>query len=449
MFVAHDILFITLALRGGVMVYYFKYYVGREDMFSLFNVIGTGTTIIGVLLSKPVAERIGKRRLFILGLLGTVLFTALFILLPPRNLPLIIAIEMLRQFAYGFTIPLLWAMMADVADFSEWKNSPPRHRRDLLGHHLRPQGRTGDRRRDRRLRPRRVRLRAERRCSRSTRCSASVSRRASIRRSDSSCAPSAWCSTASTSRSSSRCRTSSRERREAFDAHPSSRPHHDHDDTDSPRVRPCSSSPARPAHGVGTSTAASTTRGSRGRFAESFMVGAALAPQQFTERDTASASLIRREFNTITPENVLKWERVHPQPDRYDFAPTDRYVAFGERNGMFIVGHTLVWHSQTPRWVFQNAQGQPLTRDALLARMKDHISHRRRALQGTDQGVGRGERSVERGRHAAPVAAGIASSATTTSRRRSSSRARPTPPRSSTTTTTTWTIRRSATAPSG
>ena len=122
MFALTIILFVTLALRGGVMVYFFKYYVGREDMFGWFNVIGTGATIIGVLLSKAVAERIGKRRLFILGLLGTVVFTAAFILLPPNNLPLIITTEALRQFAYGFTIPLLWAMMADVADFSEWKN---------------------------------------------------------------------------------------------------------------------------------------------------------------------------------------------------------------------------------------------------------------------------------------------------------------------------------------
>src|SRR5215211_1521685 len=121
MFALTVILFITLALRGGVMVYFFKYYVGREDLFSLFNVIGTGATIIGVLLSKPVAERIGKRRLFVLGLLSTVLFTAAFIVLPARNVPLIIATEALRQFAYGFTIPLLWAMMADVADFSEWR----------------------------------------------------------------------------------------------------------------------------------------------------------------------------------------------------------------------------------------------------------------------------------------------------------------------------------------
>jgi GPH family glycoside/pentoside/hexuronide:cation symporter len=125
MFALTIILFVTLALRGGVMVYFFKYYVGREDMFGLFNVIGTGATIVGVLLSKSAAEKIGKRRLFVIGLLGTVIFTAAFILLPPNNLPLIITTEALRQFAYGFTIPLLWAMMADVADFSEWRN----HRR--------------------------------------------------------------------------------------------------------------------------------------------------------------------------------------------------------------------------------------------------------------------------------------------------------------------------------
>ena len=119
---------------------------------------------------------------------------------------------------------------------------------------------------------------------------------------------------------------------------------------------------------------ASSALGLKDAFRDAFMVGTALAPPQFGERDTASVALITHQFNAISPENVLKWERVHPQPNRYDFAPADEYVAFGERHGMFIVGHTLVWHSQTPPWVFQNAQGQPLTRDELLARMKDHIT---------------------------------------------------------------------------
>ncbi len=108
-------------------------------------------------------------------------------------------------------------------------------------------------------------------------------------------------------------------------------------------------------------------------FRGAFQIGAALAPKQFEERDTSSVALVKAQFNQVTPENVLKWENVHPQLATYNFDPPDKYVAFAERNGMFIVGHTLVWHSQVPRWVFEDAAGAPLTRDALLARMKDHI----------------------------------------------------------------------------
>ena len=122
MFVLTVVVFITLSMRGGVMLYYFKYFVGREDLFSLFNVFGVGSTILGVIGSTPLAKRYGKRNVFIVGLSLTVLFTAAFVLLPPTAVPVIFATESLRQFAYGFTIPLLWAMMADVADYSEWKN---------------------------------------------------------------------------------------------------------------------------------------------------------------------------------------------------------------------------------------------------------------------------------------------------------------------------------------
>src|SRR5262245_4666453 len=134
---------------------------------------------------------------------------------------------------------------------------------------------------------------------------------------------------------------------------------------------------------VGMMLVASTSVGAQARpgsvqalkdaFAASFTVGAALNDDQFSGRDTKGADLVKTHFNTISPENVLKWEQIHPQPGRYNFEPGDRFVAFGEANKMFIVGHTLVWHSQTPRWVFQDSAGQPLTRDALLARMRDHI----------------------------------------------------------------------------
>ena len=108
-------------------------------------------------------------------------------------------------------------------------------------------------------------------------------------------------------------------------------------------------------------------------FKSAFLIGAALNPEQFYERDARGAALIKTHFNSITPENVLKWESVHPEPGRYDFEAADRFVEFGEKNGMFIVGHTLVWHSQTPAWVFQDRNGNPVSRDTLLQRMRDHI----------------------------------------------------------------------------
>jgi endo-1,4-beta-xylanase len=104
-----------------------------------------------------------------------------------------------------------------------------------------------------------------------------------------------------------------------------------------------------------------------------FRIGAAINPSQFGERDTRGVSIVTAQFNTISPENVLKWQSVHPRVDGYNFGPADGYVAFGEKYKMFIVGHTLVWHNQTPNWVFQDDKGAPLTRDALLDRMHDHI----------------------------------------------------------------------------
>jgi sugar (glycoside-pentoside-hexuronide) transporter len=121
MFALTVVLFITLALRGGAIVYYFKYFIKREDLFGPFNVFGTLATIVGVILSKTLAVKYGKRNLFIGGLIATALLCIPFLALPPTAIVAIFACEALRQFAYGFTIPLLWAMMADVADFSEWR----------------------------------------------------------------------------------------------------------------------------------------------------------------------------------------------------------------------------------------------------------------------------------------------------------------------------------------
>lgn len=108
-------------------------------------------------------------------------------------------------------------------------------------------------------------------------------------------------------------------------------------------------------------------------FRNDFYIGAALSSNQISGIDSNAMDLVSRQFNTITPENILKWEEVHPEPDRYDFEQADRYVAFGEKHNMHIISHTLVWFFQTPDWVFRDHSGRRLSREALLERMRDHI----------------------------------------------------------------------------
>jgi len=109
-------------------------------------------------------------------------------------------------------------------------------------------------------------------------------------------------------------------------------------------------------------------------FKSEFRIGAALNESQFSGSNRCEVALIQTQFDTISPENALKWESIHPKAGRYDFKPADQYVEFGASNHMFIVGHTLVWHNQTPKWVFQDDSGNPVDRDTLLRRMHDHIA---------------------------------------------------------------------------
>ena len=108
-------------------------------------------------------------------------------------------------------------------------------------------------------------------------------------------------------------------------------------------------------------------------FKSHFLIGGALNGSQFSGQDKRGAAIAIAQFNTISPENALKWGPIHPEPDKYNFEPADRYVEFGVKNNMFIIGHTLVWHAQTPKWVFEDEKGQQISKEKLLARMRDHI----------------------------------------------------------------------------
>jgi len=103
------------------------------------------------------------------------------------------------------------------------------------------------------------------------------------------------------------------------------------------------------------------------------LIGVALGRSQTTGQDPHVEALVPRNFNSLTTENELKWERVHPEPDRFEFGPSDRAVAFAEKHGMAVIGHVLLWHQQTPSWVFAGESGKPLDRETALRRLRGHI----------------------------------------------------------------------------
>jgi endo-1,4-beta-xylanase len=108
-------------------------------------------------------------------------------------------------------------------------------------------------------------------------------------------------------------------------------------------------------------------------FAEYFLIGGAFNRNLVSGKDPNAAEIAIKHFNTATSENDMKWSTIHPQPDRYNWEPADRFVDFAEKHNMVPIGHCLIWHSQVPRWTFRDDSGNQLTCEALLARMKEHI----------------------------------------------------------------------------
>ncbi|MDA1274430.1 MAG: endo-1,4-beta-xylanase [Verrucomicrobia bacterium] len=155
---------------------------------------------------------------------------------------------------------------------------------------------------------------------------------------------------------------------------------------------------------VSTARSADSPVALKNVFKDHFQVGTAINRSHATgtgggrrsqERIEKDIALTKRQFNQITAENDMKWQLIHPREgaEGYDFGPADALVEFGGKNGMYLVGHTLVWHSQTPNWVFAGTIPPPETADAapgrggfgrgytgprasreeLLERMRDHI----------------------------------------------------------------------------
>ena len=150
MLIITTLTFVSLAMKGGSYVYYFENYIdvlslktfinpvldflssvgvnffGSDPVsagFGLFNAGGIIFMIIGIALSKPLADMYGKRNIFGIFLFISTVFIILFNFFGPTSIELIFGAQIFHGFFYGITIPLLWAMIADVADYSEWKNN--------------------------------------------------------------------------------------------------------------------------------------------------------------------------------------------------------------------------------------------------------------------------------------------------------------------------------------
>jgi Na+/melibiose symporter-like transporter len=154
MFFVFVMMFTFLAIRNSMLVYYFKYYLNIENQrsfleainkglfgllasvgflkegadiagntFSIINIFSQIAALLGIALSKPLAARFGKRNTFLAWLFVAMVFTALVMIVKPEGVSVVCILSILFNFSWGVTMPLPWAMMADVADFSEWKNS--------------------------------------------------------------------------------------------------------------------------------------------------------------------------------------------------------------------------------------------------------------------------------------------------------------------------------------
>lgn len=113
--------FIMFAMQNAAIAYYFKYYLGREDNVQLFNVVGTIALIVALPLSKPLAKRFGNKNVFIGSSLISGLFFMLIYLPGIENITTIYVFNIIAKMAYAPAVPLLWTMIADSADYGEWK----------------------------------------------------------------------------------------------------------------------------------------------------------------------------------------------------------------------------------------------------------------------------------------------------------------------------------------
>ena len=118
-------------------------------------------------------------------------------------------------------------------------------------------------------------------------------------------------------------------------------------------------------------SAAQAEKGLKDYYKDYFAIGVAVSPQSL--RNVDQQKLILEQFNSMTPENAMKMGPIHPRENEYNWRDADSIAAFAQRHKLKLRGHTLCWHSQTPAWLFVDAEGKDVSKEVLLQRLKDHI----------------------------------------------------------------------------
>ena len=108
--------------------------------------------------------------------------------------------------------------------------------------------------------------------------------------------------------------------------------------------------------------------------ADEFLMGVALNVRQSSGMDARATALVKQHFNSIVAENCMKCEELQPEEGKFRFEQADEFVRWGQENGMTIIGHCLIWHSQLAPWFCVDAEGKKVSPEVLKQRMKEHIS---------------------------------------------------------------------------
>ena len=109
----------------------------------------------------------------------------------------------------------------------------------------------------------------------------------------------------------------------------------------------------------------------REAFAGKFRIGSTISGWFLRDPDHPSLKIAATQFDTVTAANGMKWGVFNPQPGEYHFERVQPYIDFAKQHDLYTIGHCLFWHSQTPSWVYEDDEGNLLSREALLERMRE------------------------------------------------------------------------------